>query len=90
MKLEHNQVLLINRCRLYYLEKSYRKVTTPPPAAAAAGGGVWGILSWHILLPAEDCLNTTVYQDVVAVFMTTVYPFSNGCFQQDICSPLAS
>ncbi len=58
---------------------------------AAAGGGVmvWGIFSWHTLgplVPTEHCLNTTAYLSIVAdhvhPFMTTVYPSSDGYFQQ--------
>ncbi len=57
-----------------------------------AGGGVmvWGIISWHILgplVPIEHHLNTTAYLSIVAdhvhPFMTTVYPSSDGYFQQD-------
>ncbi len=58
----------------------------------AAGGGVmvWGIISWYTLgplVPIEHGLNTTAYQSIVAdhvhPFMTTVYPSSDGYFQQD-------
>ncbi len=58
----------------------------------AAGGGVKvrGIFSWHTfrpLVPIEHCLNATVYLSIVAdhvhPFMTTVYPSSDGYFQQD-------
>ncbi len=58
----------------------------------AAGGGVivWGIFSWHTLgplVPIEHHLNTTAYLSIVAdhlyPFMTTVYPSSDGYFQQD-------
>ncbi len=58
----------------------------------AGGGGVmvWGIFSWHTLgplVPIEHRLNTTVYLSIVAdhvhPFMTTVYPSSDGYFQQD-------
>ncbi len=56
----------------------------------AAGGGVmvWGIFSWHtlgLLVPIEHCLNATAYLSIVAdvhPFMTTVYPSSDGYFQQ--------
>ncbi len=51
---------------------------------------VWGIFSWHtlaLLLPIEHCLNATAYLSIVAdhvpPFMTTVYPSSDGYFQQD-------
>ncbi len=58
----------------------------------AAGGGVmvWGIFSWHTLgplVPVEHRLNATAYLSIVAdhvhPFMTTVYPSSDGYFQQD-------
>ncbi len=58
----------------------------------AGGGGVmvWGIFSWHTLgslLPIERCLNATacmsIVTDHVYPFMTTVYPSSDGYFQQD-------
>ncbi len=57
-----------------------------------AGGGVMvrGIFSWHTLgplIPIEHRLNTTDYLSIVAdhvhPFMTTVYPSSDGYFQQD-------
>ncbi len=57
-----------------------------------AGGGVmvWGVFSWHTLgplVPIEHRLNTTAYLSIVAdhvhPFMTTVYPSSDGYFQQD-------
>ncbi len=51
---------------------------------------VWGIFSWHtlgLLVPIEDRLNATAYLSIVAdhvhPFMTTVYPSSDGYFQQD-------
>ncbi len=56
------------------------------------GGGVmvWGIFYWHTLgplVPIEHRLNTTAYPSIVAdhvhPFMTTVYPSSDGYFQQD-------
>ncbi len=57
-----------------------------------AGGGVMvgGIFSWHTLGHLEQIehhLNTTAYLSIVAdhvhPFMTTVYPSSDGYFQQD-------
>ncbi len=51
---------------------------------------VWGIYSWHTLgplVPIEHSLNATAYLSIVAdhvhPFMTTVYPSSDGYFQQD-------
>ncbi len=60
--------------------------------AGAAGGGVmvWGIFSLHTLGPLvsiEHRLNATaslsIVADHVCPFMTTVYPSSDGYFQQD-------
>ncbi len=57
----------------------------------AGGGGlmVWGIFSWHTLgpfVPIEHRLYATAYLSIVAdhvhPFMTTVYPSSDGYFQQ--------
>ncbi len=57
-----------------------------------AGGGVvmvWGIFYWHTLgpfVPIEHRLNVTAYLSIVAYvppFITTVYSFSDGYFQQD-------
>ncbi len=58
-----------------------------------AGGGavmVWGIYSWHTLgplVPIEHRLTATAYRSIVAdhvhPFITTVYPSSDGYFQQD-------
>ncbi len=60
---------------------------------AAGGGGemVLGILSWNTLgVPIEHRLNATAYMIIVAdhvhPFMTTVYPSSDGYFQQDNAS----
>ncbi len=58
----------------------------------AGGGGVkvCGIFSWHTLgplVPIEHRLNDTAYLNIVYdhvhPFMTTVYPTSDGYFQQD-------
>ncbi len=64
-----------------------------PALTIQAGGGgvmVWGIFSWHTLgplVPIEHRLNATDYPSIVAdhvhPFMTTVYPSSDGYFQQD-------
>ncbi len=65
----------------------------------AAGGGVmvWGIFSWYTLgplVPIEHRLNATAYLSIVAdhvhPFMTTVYPSSDGYFQQDNVTKLKS
>ncbi len=48
---------------------------------------VWGIFTWHTLVPIEHCLNATAYLSIVAdrvhPFMTTVYTSSDGYFQQN-------
>ncbi len=51
---------------------------------------VWGIFSWHTLgplVPIEHHLNATAYLSILAdhvhPFMTTMYPSSEGHFQQD-------
>ncbi len=62
------------------------------PCLNSSGGGVmvWGIFSWYtlgLLVPIEHRLNATAYLSIVAdnahPFMTTVYPSSDGYFQQD-------
>ncbi len=58
----------------------------------ASDGGVmvWGIFFWHTLgplVPIEHCLNATAYLSIVYyhfhLFMTTVFPSSDGYLQQD-------
>ncbi len=65
----------------------------------AAGGGVmvWGIFYWHTLgplVPIKHNLYATAYLSIVAdhvhPFMTTVYPSSDGYFQQDNAAKLKS
>ncbi len=65
----------------------------------AAGGGVMvrGIFYWNTLgplVPIEHHLNATAYLSIVAdhvhPFMTTVYPSSDGYFQQDNVTKLKS
>ncbi len=58
--------------------------------AGFGGVMVWGIFSWHTLgplVPIERRLNATAYLSIVAdhvhPFMTTMYPSSDGYFQQD-------
>ena len=57
---------------------------------AAAGVMVWGMFSWHTLgplVPIGHRLNATAYLSIVSdhvhPFMTTMYPSSDGYFQQD-------
>ncbi len=63
-------------------------VSTVQPAGS--GVMVWVIFSWHTSgssVPIEHCLNATTYLSIVIdhvhSFMTTVYPSSDGYFQQD-------
>jgi len=58
----------------------------------AGGGGVMvrGMFSWHTLgplMPTGHCLNATGYLSIVSdhfhPFTATMYPSSNGYFQQD-------
>ncbi len=58
--------------------------------AGSGGVMVCGIFSWHTLgplVPIEHRLNATAYLNIVTdhvhPFMTTVYPSSDGYFQQD-------
>ncbi len=58
--------------------------------AGCCGVIVWGIFSWHTLgplVPIDHRSNATAYLSIVAdhvhPFMTTVYPSSDGYFQQD-------
>ncbi len=78
--------------RIWYKEHECMDPSCLFSVAQAAGGGlmVWRIFSRHTLGPLvliEHCLNTTAYLRVVAdhvhPFMTTVYPSSDGYFQQD-------
>jgi len=59
---------------------------------AGGGGGVivWGMFSWHTLGPLVQIghsLNATAYLSIVSdnvhPFMATMYPSSDGYFQQD-------
>ncbi len=65
--------------------------------AAGSGVMVWGLFSWYTLgplVPIEHRLNATAYLSIVAdhvhPFMTTVYPSSDGYFQQDNVTKLKS
>jgi len=62
------------------------------PTVQAGGGGVmvWGMFSWHTLrplVPIGHRLNATTYLSIVSdhvhPFMATMYPSSDGYFQQD-------
>jgi len=65
------------------------------PCYHCAGVVVWGIFSWHTLgplVPIGHCLNATsiayehtlsIVSDYVHPFMATMYPSSDGYFQQD-------
>ncbi len=65
----------------------------------AGGGGVmvWEVFSWHTLgpfVPIEHRLNATAYLSIVAdhvdLFMSTVYPSSDGYLQQGYVTKLKS
>jgi len=55
----------------------------------AGGGGVmvWGMFSWQNLVPIGHRLNATAYLSIVSdhvhPFMDTMYPFSDGYFQEN-------
>jgi len=56
----------------------------------AGGGGVWGMFTWYTLgplVPIGHCLNATAYPSNVSDhahhIMATMYPSSDGYFQQD-------
>jgi len=63
------------------------------PCYHCAGDGgviVYGMLSWHTLgslVPIGHCLKSTAYLSIVSdhvhPFMATMYPSSDGNFQQD-------
>jgi len=48
---------------------------------------VWGMFSWHTLVPIEHHLNATAYLNIVSdrvlPFIVTKYPSSDGYFQQE-------
>ncbi len=83
------QRMVRNRENIQWAAVVWMKIVS---TVQAAGGGVmvWGIYSWHTLgplVPIEHCLNDKAYLsnvvDHVHPFMTTVYPSSDGYFQQD-------
>jgi len=59
--------------------------------AGGCGVMVWGVFSWHTLgplVPIGHRLNATAYLSIVSAdhvhpFMATMYPSSDGFFQQD-------
>ncbi len=81
------------RVRIWHKEHESMDPSCLVSMVQAGGGGgvmVWGIFSWHTLgplVPIEHRLNATAYPSIVAdhvhPFMTTVYPSSDGYFQQD-------
>ncbi len=78
------------RVRIWRKENESMDPSCLVSTVQAGGILVWGIFSWHILgplVPIEHSLNTTAYLSIVAdhvhLFMTTVYPSSDGYFQQD-------
>ncbi|KAI5098812.1 dixin-A [Silurus meridionalis] len=85
----HNRV---SSCENNGYSHKMEAISSPFQHGVADGGGVmvWGICSWHILgplVPIEHRVNATAYLSIVAdhvhPFMTTVYPSSDGYFQQD-------
>ncbi len=82
-----------SRVRIWCKEHESMDPSCLVSTVQAGGGGVimvWGIFSCHTLsplVPIEHHLNTTAYLSIVAdhvhSFMTTVYPSSDGYFQQD-------
>ncbi len=80
------------RVRIWHKEHESMDPFCLVSTVQAGGGGavVWGIFSWHTLcplVPIDHCFNATAYLSIVAdhvhPFMTTVYPSSDGYFQQD-------
>ncbi len=80
------------RVRIWCKEHEIMDPSCLVSTVQAAGGGVmvWGIFSWHTLgplVPIEHCLyataNLSIVADHVHPFMITVYPSSDGYFQQD-------
>ncbi len=80
------------RVRIWHEEHESVDPSCLVSAVQAGSGGVmvWGIYSWHTLgpfVPIEHQLNATAFLSIVAdnvhPFMTTVYPSSDGYFQQD-------
>ncbi len=87
------------RVRIWHKEHESMDPSCLVLTVQAFGGGVmvWRIFSWHTLgplVPIEHHLNATAYPSIVAdhihPFMTTVYPSSDGFFQQDNVTKLKS
>uniref|UniRef100_A0AAY5KFF2 Transposase Tc1-like domain-containing protein n=1 Tax=Esox lucius TaxID=8010 RepID=A0AAY5KFF2_ESOLU len=80
------------RVRIWHKQNENMDPSCLVTTVHAAGGGVmvWGMFSWHTLgplVPIGHRLNATAYlsidSDHVHPFMTTMYPSSDGYFQQD-------
>ncbi len=78
------------RVRIFHKEHESMDPSCLVSMVQAGGVMMWGIFSWHtlgVLVPIEHGLNAAVYlrfvADHVHPFMTTVYPSSDGYFQQD-------
>ncbi len=78
------------RVRIWH--KEHKSMDPPCLVSTVQAGGlgviVWGIFSWHTLVPLvpiERRFNSTAYLSIVAdhvhPFMTTVYPSSDEYFQ---------
>ncbi len=88
-----------SRVRIWHKEHESMDPSCLVLTVQAFGGGVmvWRIFSWHTLgplVPIDHHLNATAYPSIVAdhihPFMTTVYPSSDGFFQQDNVTKLKS
>ncbi len=75
------------RVRIWHKEHESMDLSCLVSMVQAGCGGemVWGIFSWHTLVPLvpiEHCLNAKAYLSIVTdhvhPFMTTVYPSSDG------------
>ncbi len=89
---ESRFLLRYSDSRVRIWRKEHESMDPISLVSTVQGGGVmvWGIFAWHTLdplVPIEHRLNATAYLSIVAdhvhPFMTTVYPSSDGFFQQD-------
>ncbi len=77
------------RVRIWCKEQESMDPSYLVSTVQASGLMVWGIFFWHtlgLLVSIEHRLNATAYLSIVDhvhPFMTTVYPSSDGYFQQD-------
>ncbi len=85
------------RVRIWHKEHESMDPSCLVSTVQAGGVMVWEIFSWHALGPfvqIEHHSNATAYLSIAAdhvhPFMTTVYPSSDGYFQQDNVTKLKS